>query len=82
MGGIVTDQYGETSLKGLFAVGEATAGVHGANRLGSNALAEIFTMGSWAGKMAAERTVDIGTAIVPKNALKKERSRLEGVYSN
>ena len=42
MGGIVTDQCGETPLKGLFAVGEATAGVHGANRLGGNALAEIL----------------------------------------
>jgi succinate dehydrogenase/fumarate reductase flavoprotein subunit len=82
MGGIVTDQWGETPLKGLFAVGEATAGVHGANRLGGNALAEIFTMGSWVGEMAAERTRDIGTAIVPKNAFEKERSRLEGAFSS
>jgi succinate dehydrogenase/fumarate reductase flavoprotein subunit len=82
MGGIVTDQRGETPLKGLFAVGEATAGVHGANRLGGNALAEIFTMGSWVGEMAAERTRDIGTAIVPKNAFEKERSRLEGAFSS
>ena len=82
MGGIVTDQCGETPLKGLFAVGEATAGVHGANRLGGNALAEIFTMGSWVGEMAAERTRGIGTAIVPKNAFEKERSRLEGAFSS
>ena len=82
MGGIVTDQCGETPLRGLFAVGEATAGMHGANRLGGNALAEIFTMGSWVGDMAAERAIDIGTAIVPKNAFEKERSRLEGAYSN
>ena len=82
MGGIVTDQCGETPLKGLFAVGEATAGVHGANRLGGNALAEIFTMGSWVGEMAAERTRDIGAALVPKNAFEKERSRLEKAFSN
>ena len=82
MGGIVTDQYGETPMEGLFAVGEATGGVHGANRLGGNALAEIFAMGSWVGEMAAERTRDIGTALIPKNAFKKERSRLEGTYSN
>ena len=82
MGGIVTDQCGETPLKGLFAVGEATAGVHGANRLGGNALAEIFAMGSWVGEMAAERTRDIGKAIVPKNTFEKERSRLEGAFSN
>ena len=50
MGGIVTDQSGETSVRGLFAAGEATAGVHGANRLGGNALAEIFVMGSLVGK--------------------------------
>ena len=82
MGGIVTDQCGETPIKGLFAVGEATAGVHGANRLGGNALAEIFTMGSWVGEMAAERTRGIGTPIVPKNAFEKERSRLEGAFSS
>jgi len=82
MGGIVTDQSGETSLKGLFAVGEVTAGVHGANRLGGNALAEIFSMGSWVGEMAVQRTMDIGTAPVSKTAFEEERSRLEGVHSN
>jgi succinate dehydrogenase/fumarate reductase flavoprotein subunit len=82
MGGIVTDQSGETSLKGLFAVGEVTAGVHGANRLGGNALAEIFTMGSWVGEMAVQRTRDIGTASVSKTAFEEERSRLEGAHSN
>jgi succinate dehydrogenase/fumarate reductase flavoprotein subunit len=81
MGGIVTDQCGETPLNGLFAVGEATAGVHGANRLGGNALAEIFSMGSWVGEKAAERTRNIGKAIVPKNAFEKEGSRLEGAFS-
>lgn len=41
MGGIKTDTYGRTSLKGLFAVGEtACNGVHGANRLASNSLLE------------------------------------------
>lgn len=82
MGGIVTDQSGETSLKGLFAVGEATAGVHGANRLGGNALAEIFTMGAWVGEMAVHRTMDIETDSVSKNAFEEERSRLERTYSN
>ncbi len=82
MGGIVTDPHGETRVKGLFAVGEAAAGVHGANRLGGNALAEIFAMGSWVGEKAAERIRDSRTAVIPGNALKKERSRLEGAFSN
>jgi len=82
MGGIVTDPDGMTSLNGLFAVGEVAAGVHGANRLGGNALAEIFTMGSLVGKTAAARAGDIGTMLVPKNAFEKEHARLERACSS
>jgi fumarate reductase flavoprotein subunit len=37
----------------LYAAGEVTGGIHGASRLGSNALAEIWVFGRIAGKMAA-----------------------------
>jgi fumarate reductase (CoM/CoB) subunit A len=82
MGGIVVGQHGETSLEGLFAVGEVAAGTHGANRLGGNALAEIFAMGSWVGEWTAERAGDMGPASVRRNVFKEEEYRLEGAYSN
>ncbi|HYH57958.1 MAG TPA: FAD-dependent oxidoreductase [Thermoleophilaceae bacterium] len=46
MGGIATDVDGASSLGGLYAVGEcACNGLHGANRLASNSLAECFVFG-------------------------------------
>jgi L-aspartate oxidase len=54
MGGIATGLDGESSLPGLLAVGEcACNGLHGANRLASNSLAECFVFGRRAGVVAA-----------------------------
>lgn len=53
MGGICTDIHTETSIHGLFAVGEcASVGLHGANRLGSNSLSELLVFGRVAGEQA------------------------------
>ena len=41
-------------IEGLYAVGETSAGVHGTNRLGGNAIAEIFTFGRLLGKELAQ----------------------------
>lgn len=53
MGGIVTDENAHTCIPGLFACGEMVGGMHGANRLAGNALAETFAMGRVAGEGAA-----------------------------
>ncbi|MEF8758099.1 MAG: FAD-binding protein, partial [Halobacteriales archaeon] len=54
MGGIETDENGETVIDGLYAAGEcACVSVHGANRLGGNALPELFVFGKRAGRHAA-----------------------------
>jgi succinate dehydrogenase/fumarate reductase flavoprotein subunit len=52
-GGIAIDTNCETSIPGLLAAGEATGGVHGANRLGNNAMTDIFVFGRIAGEQAA-----------------------------
>lgn len=52
-GGIAINDTCETSLGGLLAAGEVTGGVHGANRLGNNAMTDIFVFGRVAGERAA-----------------------------
>jgi succinate dehydrogenase/fumarate reductase flavoprotein subunit len=53
MGGIAINEKGETTVPGLFAGGEVTGGVHGANRLSCNALPQAFVQGTIAGRSAA-----------------------------
>jgi fumarate reductase flavoprotein subunit len=66
MGGIQTDRHTATCLPGLYAVGEcASVGLHGANRLGSNSLAELSVFGRLAGEQAAERAAQ-GLAVDPQ----------------
>ena len=55
MGGIRVDGDSQmSSVPGLFAAGEAAAGLHGANRLGGNSLSDLVVFGRRAGRFAAE----------------------------
>ena len=54
MGGVQINERCETSIKGLFACGEVTGGLHGANRLGGNAGLEVLIFGKIAGKSCTE----------------------------
>ena len=60
MGGVVVDDDGETDIDGLYAIGETMAGVHGANRLGGNSLAETIAFGQATGAAVADRLPDDG----------------------
>ena len=60
MGGIETDTYGATRVRGLWAAGEAACvSIHGANRLGTNSLAECLVYGRICGQKAAEFTSSV-----------------------
>ena len=55
MGGIRVDaETAQSTVSGLYAAGEAAAGLHGANRLGGNSLSDLLVFGKRAGKAAAE----------------------------
>jgi succinate dehydrogenase / fumarate reductase, flavoprotein subunit len=68
MGGVDTDVWGLTSLEGLYAAGEAACvSVHGANRLGGNALMETITYGKRVGRHAADWALANTTVEVPES---------------
>jgi len=54
MGGLIINAGGGTGLKGLFAAGEVVGGIHGANRMGGNALSEGLVFGELAARSAME----------------------------
>ena len=53
MGGLRIEPDASTSLPGVFAAGECSGGIHGANRLAGNALSENQVFGAIAGRSAA-----------------------------
>jgi succinate dehydrogenase flavoprotein subunit len=68
MGGVDTDVWGQTSVTGLYAAGEcACVSVHGANRLGGNALMETITYGKRSGAHAADWAMSHTTVEVPRS---------------
>ena len=74
MGGIPTNEFGEVQksngelIQGLFAVGEcAAASFHGFNRLGTNSILELITMGKIAGDKGVARLANESPEL-PKNA--------------
>jgi succinate dehydrogenase flavoprotein subunit len=61
MGGVrVEAETQQSALPGLFAAGEAAAGLHGANRLGGNSLSDLLVFGRRAGSAAAQHAKEVG----------------------
>jgi succinate dehydrogenase / fumarate reductase flavoprotein subunit len=73
MGGIRVDGDSQmSSVPGLFAAGEAAAGLHGANRLGGNSLSDLLVFGKRAGEFAAQFARD-NPAVAPDQGEVNER---------
>jgi succinate dehydrogenase flavoprotein subunit len=78
MGGVDTDVWGRTELEGLYAAGEcACVSVHGANRLGGNALMETITYGKRSGRHAAEWALANTTVTVPESSVSDAERELK-----
>jgi len=81
MGGLRINGKCETTVKGLFAAGEVTGGVHGANRLGGNSLTETQVFGKIAGKSAANFALNARRLQLSPEIIEEKRKNLFTIYN-
>jgi len=83
MGGVRTNQWGETEVAGLYAAGEcACVSVHGANRLGGNSLLETIVFGRRAGQRAGDYVSRIAPRGLTDVALRAEEARIRRLMAS
>jgi succinate dehydrogenase/fumarate reductase flavoprotein subunit len=80
LGGIMIDSEASTSVNGLFAAGEVSGGVHGADRLAGNSGSDALVFGAVAGKSASQYARDHRPE--SKNQIKKIADSLEFNYAS
>jgi fumarate reductase (CoM/CoB) subunit A len=76
VGGVRINEVCETSLNGLYAAGEVSGLVHGAARLGGNALSGCIVFGARAGESAARRALSIEIAKMERGQIDAKREKL------
>src|SRR5438034_10674545 len=83
MGGIrVNAETAQSTVPGLFAAGEAAAGLHGANRLGGNSLSDLLVFGRRAGLAAAQHAKRSSTPSVDNAQIEQAEKELLAPFSN
>jgi succinate dehydrogenase / fumarate reductase flavoprotein subunit len=83
MGGIRVDaETAQSTLPGLFAAGEAAAGLHGSNRLGGNSLSDLLVFGRRAGLAAAEHAKRASTFSIDYSQIEQSEKELLAPFSN
>jgi len=80
MGGVKTDVWGRTDVRGLYAAGEvACVSVHGGNRLGANSLLDTLIFGRRSGEDAAKYALGRGHDHVARSLLSDEHKRIQAI---
>jgi succinate dehydrogenase / fumarate reductase flavoprotein subunit len=83
MGGIVVEpETHGTDVIGLYAAGECTAGLHGANRLGGNSLSETIVFGRRAGEAAAAFSAGSDVAVHPRRVIEAADDELDSMVGD
>ncbi len=83
MGGIRVDaETAQSTVPGLFAAGEAAAGLHGANRLGGNSLSDLLVFGRRAGLAAAEHAKRASAPFSDDAQIEQAEKELLAPFSN
>ncbi|MCE3613237.1 FAD-binding protein, partial [Escherichia coli] len=82
MGGVwVRPEDHGTGVEGLYAIGEASSGLHGANRLGGNSLIELMVYGRIVGEEVAEYSRQRGSVRRDPEAVAAARAEMQGLLS-
>ncbi|MDX8048686.1 FAD-dependent oxidoreductase [Lentzea sp. BCCO 10_0798] len=82
MGGVwVSPEDHSTGVAGLYAIGEASSGLHGANRLGGNSLIELLVYGRIVGEAAAEYSTSLDAQRRSRAALDEARSEVDDLLA-
>ncbi len=83
MGGIRVDaETAQSTVPGLFAAGEAAAGLHGSNRLGGNSLSDLLVFGRRAGLAAAEHAKRASASSFDNSQIEPAEKELLAPFSN
>ncbi|MEM9882795.1 MAG: FAD-dependent oxidoreductase [Planctomycetota bacterium] len=78
MGGVLVEPDDHfTGVEGLYAAGEVTGGLHGANRLGGNSLAEILIFGRRAGRAAVARSEGLDVQLRSKKTIRHAHENID-----
>jgi succinate dehydrogenase / fumarate reductase flavoprotein subunit len=73
MGGVRVDaETQESTVPGLFAAGEVSGGMHGANRLGGNSLSDLLVFGKRAGEFAAKKAREVSFGQINQDEVQRE----------